>query len=1058
MTASKASGRNERETERLKSSLRRKERTVEALRAQAEEQEKSFAVKLAEKEEQLKELSQRISQRDEELESIRSSLGWRILSRYGLVKHRIILPLLRALRLKPRPNSLPDALRLHISREIPDRIDVGYGTALYIAGWCFHPDHRIKKLQLAIDGVPQPMKATRMAAPEVLRLNFPDHDPHGYSYRSGFWAILQLPRVEEPRQVNIEVHAVLSGGAVVSRLIAAPILESGCVRNSPTAVAKDSDTNEPLIAICMTTFNPPINLFARQVQSIINQTHSNWVCYISDDNSLPGVYEQIAEIAAGDSRFHLRRNARTLGFYRNFEACLSLVSEDSEFVALCDHDDYWYPGKLAVLLSEFDRDTTLVYSDMNIVNDDGEHLSGTYWTTRRNNYENFASLIFANTITGAASMIPRRLLGLVLPFPEGIGEAYHDHWIGCVAMAEGELKYVDRPLYDYVQHSSNVLGHFAPDKETLFRGIARFLSDVRTPKKVIRHNLVRWSAIYFSDLLRLQLNSRVLLARCTASLNPARVKTLRRVSAADESFFAFAWLWIRSLRNIGSPSETLGAENRLVMAVVWKRLFALKSWFGSWPFVRRFVSVAPPQSQPVITGSSPVPQSEATVTDEPPVAVTRSESAAEEEQGPYSDEAIDAEAGSAELAFVVDFIRQRTAPLSLDVSGNAPHRINLLIPMIDSRYIFGGYITKFNLALRLAEAGFDTRIVVVDPGPCPPEVWSSELQGFPGLGCLFDNVETANAADRSVPLEVSPDDVFIATTWWTAHVARQAVLALGKERFIYLIQEYEPFTHPMGTFASLASQTYTFPHYAIFSTEFLRDYFRQNSLGVFAEACGMGETNSVSFQNTITSVGEITAADLSDRHPRKLLLYARPEPHAARNMFEIAVLAISQAVKKGYFDAEWEFYGIGTVGPGLHVPLSDEITMQLLPRQSQDSYRDVLRSHDLGMSLMYTPHPSLVPIEMASAGMLVVTNTYANKTRDKLTAISTNLIGAEPEVDALSLALRDAVSKIDDYESRVRGSRVAWSKDWEEAFNPQVWNPIERFIESIRSRAGLPFK
>ena len=41
---------------------------------------------------------------------------------------------------------------------------------------------------------------------------------------------------------------------------------------------------------------------------------------------------------------------------------------------------------------------------------------------------------------------------------------------------------------------------------------------------------------------------------------------------------------------------------------------------------------------------------------------------------------------------------------------------------------------------------------------------------------------------------------------------------------------------------------------------------------------------------------------------------------------------------------------------------------------------------------MYTPHPSLVPIEMASAGMLTVTNTFENKTSEALRAISGNLL------------------------------------------------------------------
>ena len=54
---------------------------------------------------------------------------------------------------------------------------------------------------------------------------------------------------------------------------------------------------------------------------------------------------------------------------------------------------------------------------------------------------------------------------------------------------------------------------------------------------------------------------------------------------------------------------------------------------------------------------------------------------------------------------------------------------------------------------------------------------------------------------------------------------------------------------------------------------------------------------------------------------------------------------------------------------------------------------------------MYTPHPSLVPIEMASAGMVTVTNTFANKTAAALAAISTNLLAAEPAVEAIAGAL-----------------------------------------------------
>ena len=70
-------------------------------------------------------------------------------------------------------------------------------------------------------------------------------------------------------------------------------------------------------------------------------------------------------------------------------------------------------------------------------------------------------MLIANTVTGAASLMRREVVEGALPFPEVPGEQYHDHWLGLVAMSLGEIAYVDRPLYDYVQHGGALLGHAA---------------------------------------------------------------------------------------------------------------------------------------------------------------------------------------------------------------------------------------------------------------------------------------------------------------------------------------------------------------------------------------------------------------------------------------------------------------------------------------------------------------------------------------------------------------------------------------------------------------------
>ena len=152
------------------------------------------------------------------------------------------------------------------------------------------------------------------------------------------------------------------------------------------------------------------------------------------------------------------------------------------------------------------------------------------------------------------------------------------------------------------------------------------------------------------------------------------------------------------------------------------------------------------------------------------------------------------------------------------------------------------------------------------------------------------------------------------------------------------------------------------------------------------------------------------------RQAASLLFYARPKEHAERNMFELGLMAIAGAIDDGILPSGWRYYGVGAMEPST-VRITGTASMEVLPRQSQDEYRSLLREHSVGLSLMDTPHPSLVPLEMASAGMLVVTSTFENKTYDALRAIPGNLIPVEPTVDAIKGGLSDAVAGIEDCRS-----------------------------------------
>jgi glycosyltransferase involved in cell wall biosynthesis len=889
-------------------------------------------------------------------------------------------------------------LHFQIESELPQALVVGSGTALFVCGWCYSPDARIRSLALVVDGERQAVLGHGMPRLDPFVALHPTldpfqteaveddpasaDDPQLHSYASGFWGVARIAPRASARDCRLELRAELDdGGTAIAHVARIPISTLA----APLSVNWPHAGRGPAVAICLASYNPPTALLQRQIESIRAQSHRNWICVISDDCSNSDRWRELQQLVDGDPRFYLSRSPRRLGFYHNFERALALAPADAEFVALADQDDFWYADKLETLLNAL-GDRRLVYSDARVVTRDGALISDTWWNQRHNNHTDMLSLLVANSVTGAASVFRRDLLSTALPFPPGQFAHYHDHWIALNALASGGIGYVDKPLYDYVQHGQASLGHAAANAMTPLRERLRH-------QRGARERVRMWRLHYYVDVCRLLALASILQLRHGPRMTASARRALVRFSAAEDSRRALARLAMRGLRDLSaSTSETLGAEWMLAHAFLWRRLLALSA--RDRPQRRLRLDAVPPASLFQEPGRKGRDQAASGVAD-------------------------------------------KIAPLRWRLAEDAPRRINLLIPTMDTRHFFGGYIAKLNLARRLIEMGERVRVVTVDPsGPLPRE-WRQELGRYSGLQGLFDRLEIVFGRE-SAGIEVSPADGFIATTWWTAHIAQQAIEIVDAERFLYLVQEYEPFTFPMGTFAALAEQSYTFAHFALFSSELLRGYFRRHAIGVYAAGPQSGDECSVAFQNAITRVPRPSESELAARTTRRLLFYARPEPHAARNMYELGLLALSQAVADGAFQDGWELHGIGTVQGAKRISLGAGATLELLPRSDQSSYSTVLGQHDVGLALMYTPHPSLVPIEMASAGMLTVTNRFENKTPEAMASISSNLITVEPTVDGISRGLRDAAASVSDYGRRSAGSEVSWCRDWSTALPDEL--------------------
>lgn len=449
---------------------------------------------------------------------------------------------------------------------VPDALAVGGGNAMFVDGRCVHPRAAIKRLEIEFDGRTFPAMGWGMPLPERT---------DGDSY---WWGIVEADPIDRQRLAWIELRAELTDGSVATgrldSLDLLPELPTPDVARAPQSEASRKGlphAGERSVAICMATWEPPRDLLERQIESIRAQTHDDWVCVISDDHSSPEGLAVIEEVIGDDPRFTFSSSTERLGFYRNFERAMTMVPDGIRYVALSDQDDRWQPGKLERLLAEMRPGVTLAYSDMRIVDEQDQVLSETYWSFRPNNHTDFASLVVANTVTGAASLFDRSILDDALPFPPPLGNAYHDHWIAQIAMALGDLAYVPEPLYDYVQHGTATLGHLAANNNGL-NSSGRLTRARRIGDRIRGHGLhPGWRPFYFNIYLRTRVTSRVLEKRVGERMPAAKRRDLKRATPASAT--NLAWMVGRSMRNgISGVTATLGREGAMLRGWLWRGL------------------------------------------------------------------------------------------------------------------------------------------------------------------------------------------------------------------------------------------------------------------------------------------------------------------------------------------------------------------------------------------------------------------------------------------------------------------------------------------------------
>jgi hypothetical protein len=222
--------------------------------------------------------------------------------------------------------SVQTRLQFRLDAPLPSEIAVGTGTALFVCGSCFHSESRVRTLSFVLDGAEQQVARHGMPRLDLFRSLHPTLDPFAtaglevdeaspedpqlHSYLSGFWGVVNVPPTTATTR-ELLLRARLENGqeeTVCLGRLEVRELARGAARPAP------HPDDGPLIAICMATYEPAMELFRRQVGSIRDQTYRNWICIISDDCSSPGRFAELEAEVSGDPRFVVSRSPRRRGF------------------------------------------------------------------------------------------------------------------------------------------------------------------------------------------------------------------------------------------------------------------------------------------------------------------------------------------------------------------------------------------------------------------------------------------------------------------------------------------------------------------------------------------------------------------------------------------------------------------------------------------------------------------------------------------------------------------------------------------------------------------------
>ncbi len=199
-----------------------------------------------------------------------------------------------------------------------------------------------------------------------------------------------------------------------------------------------------------------------QLQSIFDQTHQNFIIFVTDDNSKDKFsLEKLNINERNKNKIRVEFRKKNIGYAQNFLNALVSIDGYFDYYAFSDQDDIWHREKLEKAINSLegypDNQVNLYGSRTELIGKSEEIKLGKSIEFKKS--PSFPNALTQNIFGGNTMVFNRNAFDLICSSKINQKIIAHDWWCYQIISGAGGNVFYDKNIYlKYRQHNNNIIG------------------------------------------------------------------------------------------------------------------------------------------------------------------------------------------------------------------------------------------------------------------------------------------------------------------------------------------------------------------------------------------------------------------------------------------------------------------------------------------------------------------------------------------------------------------------------------------------------------------------